>query len=201
MLDDRDLVRRENLGDDSLDTNCSSNRLCGALMITGQQDRLEPERPELLDRLGRGLLDRVGDVDRAPDAQVAGVAAPCDPHRSRSIVGCSRFPYALGNIESPRVTQPARPPGHHELIAHVSADPQARRCLHTADDSGVSRLRGRRVRDRRSDRVLGRALERAGVGEQLHGLGAWTRVDPGDAHLPTGHGAGLVQNDGVDAPS
>jgi hypothetical protein len=68
--DGRHLVGREDLGDDLVDADLRRHGLRRALVVTGEQHRVEAECPELPYRLGGGGLDRVGHDDDAGDLAV-----------------------------------------------------------------------------------------------------------------------------------
>lgn len=69
-LHDRGLVGRQDLRDDLVDAELATDELRRRLAVAGQRDEPHPLVVEHADRVGRAVLDRIGDAEEAGEPPV-----------------------------------------------------------------------------------------------------------------------------------
>ncbi len=163
-------------------------------VVTGQQDGRQAQGAQPGDRLGAGLLHRVGDLqDRA------GLAVPGDGDRG-----------AAGRLSPGLGAGQVHGQFHGPLGEQLLAADQDRVALDHALDAEprhVGEVLGGGQRTdpfdgsrghRTGDRVLRGVLQRPGQAQHVGLLGALRGVHGEQRHAAGGDGAGLVEDDGVD---
>ena len=156
---------------------------------------MEAELAERADRLPALRLGLVRDHEHGLDGAVPG-------GDDRGLAGKLGFPLRLRQLRGEAKSSlgdERRSADDHRSSAHDALDPEPlaiAEALGRTQRSGV----GSRCRDRSSDRMLGRALERAGERQCLCSVDASSRDDVDERHPSGGHRARLVQQDRVHAP-
>ena len=170
------------------------DRARGALVVAGQQHRLEPERSGArATAVARRRLEPVGD-DEQPGSAVRRPRRPrpCAraPPRRRSA------PRGPPSSSTPSLREQRRAPDHHRASVDDRLDAEPGAARRSARRRGAARLRRARTprSPARSDARSRPRRRRRGAGAQ-RGRHPSAGTTSSTAHPALGHGAGLVEHD------